>query len=409
MNIINITIIGPNFHPEDTAIGLYTTQMAEYLQENDFKVSVITGFPYYPQWEIWEDYKNKPNYLEEDYKGIKIYRYKQFTPKKPSLKKRIKHILSFTFGNLKNLRKIVKSDLIIAIVPFTSDIWLAHKLTKKTKAKVWVHIQDFEFDAAFETGVIKNKLLKKIASKVLYKIEKKLLDEANIVSSISYSMIEKAKRKTTTETFYLPNWIDEDFIHPEKARQHPFLNSNKFKILYSGNIGAKQDWETYLKVVDYFKDDEKIEFILVGDGAKKRWLLEKIKKYKNVKYYPPVPYEELPDLLCSADLHILLQKEEVIDSVMPSKLLGMMASAKPSLVSGNNKSEVVKVIKESQGGKFFDSNNINAIINFIEKLRKDTYLAENYGKNARQYIIENFSKEKILKNMRDKIEEILSS
>ncbi|WP_022846328.1 WcaI family glycosyltransferase [Desulfurobacterium sp. TC5-1] len=404
----DIVIIGVNFYPEDTAIGLYSTQMAEYLSENGFNVSVITGFPYYPQWKIWEEYRNKPKYLKEVHKRIKIYRYKQFTPKNPNFKNRIRHILSFTFGSLKNLRKIKEADLIMAVVPFTSDVWLAHKLAKKTSSKVWVHIQDFEFDAAFETGIIENNKLKKVASKILYKIESRLLDKANIVSTISYSMLEKAKKKTKTELFYLPNWIDETFINPEKTEIHPYLKSDKFKVLYSGNIGAKQDWETFIKVVNYFKGRDDIEFVVVGNGAKKDWLLSQIKNFKNVKYYAPVPYKDLPDLLCSADLHILFQKSKVVDTVMPSKLLGMMASAKPSLVTGNLKSEVAKVIKESQGGEFFDSNDIKSIINFIEELNKNPHLAENYGKNARRYIIEHFSKEKVLGNLKSKIKEILS-
>ncbi len=403
-----LTIIGINFYPEDTAIGLYSTQMAEYLQENGFEVSVITGFPYYPQWKIWEEYKNKPKYLEEEYKGIKIYRYKQFTPKNPTFKNRIKHILSFTFGSLKNLKKIEEVNLIIAIIPFTSDVWLAHKLAKKTNAKVWVHVQDFEFDAAFEAGVIGNNKLKNLLGKFLFKIEKNLLDKAHIVSSISYSMLEKAKNKTNTETFYFPNWIDENFVNPDKAKIHPYLSSNKFKILYSGSIGAKQDWETFVKVVNYFKNREDIEFIVVGDGAKKDWLLSKINNIKNVNYYPPVPYEELPDLLCSADLHILFQKSDVVDTVMPSKLLGMMASAKPSLVTGNNKSEVAKILKDSKGGEFFESSDLKLIISFIEKLKKDVNLVDFYGKNARQYIVEHFSKDKVLKNLENKINEIIN-
>ena len=402
-----ISIIGVNFYPEDTSTGFYTTQMAEYLQENGFEVSVITGFPYYPQWEIWENYKGKPKYLKEEYKGIKIYRYKQFTPKNPTFKNRIKHILSFTFGSMKNIKKIKEADLIVAIVPFTSDVWLAHKLARRTNAKVWVHIQDFEFDAAFESGVIGNSKLRNLLGKLLFRIERNLLDHADVVSSISYSMLEKARKKTITETFYFPNWIDEDFVNPEKAKIHPYLSSTRFKILYSGNIGMKQDWETFVKIATYFKNREDIEFIVVGDGAKKDWLLSKICKITNVSYYPPVPYEELPSLLCSADLHILFQKSDVVDTVMPSKLLGMMASAKPSLVTGNLKSEVAKIIKESQGGEFFSNNNFEGIINYIENLIKDPSLTKSYGRNARQYVIKNFSKRKVLERFKKKIDEVL--
>ena len=403
----NITIIGINFYPEDTSTGLYSTQMAEYLQENGFEVSVITGFPYYPQWEIWKDYKNKPKYLEEEYKGIKIYRFRQFTPKNPNFKNRIKHILSFTFGSLKNIKKIKKTDLIISIVPFTSDVLLAHLLAKKTNAKVWVHVQDFEFDAAFSAGVIEKKGIKKYISKFLFKLEKALFDKADILSTISYSMLEKAKNKTKAELFYFPNWIDQDFINPKTAKIHPFLRSNKFKILYSGNIGAKQDWEFFIKVVEYFKENENLEFIVVGSGAKKDWLVEKIKNFPNVKIYEPIPYQELNDLLCSADLHILFQKSDIIDVVMPSKLLGMMASAKPSLVTGNLKSDTAKIIKDSEGGAFFEADDLNSTVKFIEKLYKNNIFINHLGVNARKYVIENFSKEKVLGNFEKKIKEVI--
>lgn len=100
-------------------------------------------------------------------------------------------------------------------------------------------------------------------------------------------------------------------------------------------------------------DDSKFEVIVVGDGSKKEWLIENIKSFNNVKYFPPVPYLELSDLLCSADMHILFQKPEVVDTVMPSKVLGMMASAKPSIIIGNNESEVKTIFETSEGGDFF--------------------------------------------------------
>ena len=89
--IKNITIIGINYFPEDSAIGLYTTQKAEYLVSKGYKVTVITGFPYYPQWSIWPDYKDKSTWINETINDVTVYRYKQFVPTTPSLTKRIYH------------------------------------------------------------------------------------------------------------------------------------------------------------------------------------------------------------------------------------------------------------------------------------------------------------------------------
>ena len=76
----------------------------------------------------------------------------------------------------------------IAVVPFTSSAFLGWIQKKRFNAKLWVHIQDFEFDAALQTGVTKktNGLFS-----LLFKIESWTLNKASIVSTISHSMLEK--------------------------------------------------------------------------------------------------------------------------------------------------------------------------------------------------------------------------
>ena len=402
----NITIIGVNFYPEDSSTGLYSTQMAEYLAKTH-NVDVITGFPYYPEWEIREEYKNKKRFLKEKKDTINIYRYKQYVPKNPSFKTRILHLLDFTMGSMRNIFKVKQCDLVICVVPFTTSIFLGLVLAKLRGAKVWVHIQDFEFDAAVESGLAgEQKGLKTKIFKGLFWLEKKLLDKAHIVSTISYGMINKLESKTTSSTYFFPNWVDENFIDPKKAQKHELMKSNKFKILYSGNIGAKQDWDFFIRIVDYFKSSNDIEFIVVGAGAKKEWLVAKTKNMNNITHTMPVEYTTLPDLLCSADLHILFQKNDVIDTVMPSKLLGMMASAVPSVVTGSVESEVAKVFDKSEGGYFFDSNEFNKVVKSIEELSTNTKLASSMGKNSRTYIVEHFSANKVLASFETKVNQL---
>ena len=125
-----------------------------------------------------------------------------------------------------------------------------------------------------------------------------------------------------------------------------------------------------------------------------------------VKHYNLVPFDELPLLLSSADLHILFQKTDVIDTVMPSKLLGMMASGKPSIVTGSMDSEVAKVYQESKGGYFFDGSSTDEIVNSILALKNDSKLREKLGDNARNYVVDKYSKEKVLNRFINELEKI---
>ena len=281
-------------------------------------------------------------------------------------------------------------------MPFTSSVFLGYIQKRRFKSKLWVHVQDFEFDAALQTGLSSNK---KLSFSLLFKLEKWLFSKSDIVSTISQSMLNKLKQKTKSELFYLPNWIDSKIIDPKAHKTHRYLDLKKFKILYSGNIGNKQDWETF---VQFCKDleKEKVHITVIGNGTKKEWLLDQINNMGNVTYFPPVPYDELSDLLCSADLHLLFQKPNVIHTVMPSKVLGMMASSKPSIIIGNKESEVKTIIEASKGGLYFTEYNEEVIKELKNLLRNRNDLIE-MGNNARKYVIQKFSMSTILSSMEE--------
>lgn len=399
-----ITIIGINYFPEDTAIGLYTSQLAEYFNKNNLEVTVVTGFPYYPAWRINKEYLSKKTFFLEYINGIKVLRYKQYVPKKPTFLKRILHLLDFSLGTFFNVLKIKDTDVVLCIVPFIGSVFLGKVLSKIKGAKLWVHIQDFEFDAVSDSNIVENKTNEGFVFKILFWVERKLLKSADFISTISSSMIIKLKNKVGYDyenKALLPNWVDSNFIKPEEFQTHQFLSSNKFKILYSGNIGEKQDWEFFIRFVKALENQLDIEIIVVGNGSKRIWLEEKLLDLENIYFYSPVQYSELSNLLCSADLHILFQKNDVIDTVMPSKILAMMSSKKPSIITGNLQSEVASIIKKSGGGKYFTSENINDVVDFVNLLKNDSILKNLYGKNAREFVSKTYSKTKILNQFKN--------
>jgi colanic acid biosynthesis glycosyl transferase WcaI len=402
-----ITIFTGNYAPEDTAIGLYTSQFAAFLSNKGYDVSVITGFPYYPKWEIADEYKSKSTYFNEIINGITIFRYKQYVPKKVSFINRIKLMLSLLWGNYNNAKKIKETNLVICIVPFTISVLTAYLLARKTNAKLWVHVQDFEFDLAFQSGVLHSSFLGKIVKKSVFALEKYLFKKADVLSTISFNMIEKSKEKTNSDSiYYFPNWISSKNINPNTAKQHSFINKDKFTLLYSGNIGEKQDWNLFEKLCEKLVL-ENVEIVIVGNGAYTEKLKTRLINFDFIRFYEPIPYNDLNDLLCSADVHFLFQKTDVLDTVMPSKILGMMASGKPSLITGNRHSEVARIFKDNKIDGFFDSNEMHPILNFIkiEKANKENSLLND--EKAKKFVLENFSHEKILKTFEEEIQKTL--
>lgn len=404
-----ITIITANYYPEDTAIGLYTTQFADYLKSNGFEVTVLTGFPYYPQWEINTHYKEKKAFYTETNNEIKIIRFKQFVPKKVNLLGRILMILSFNFGLFINLFKLKKSDLIISVVPYTTNSIIGKFYSYFNKTKFWIHIQDFEFDLLIDSGIgTKNSFFKSLFFKILLKTESLLLNSADIISSISNSMIQKIYEKSNPkEVFYFPNWVSIDNINPNTSQHHPYFNSNKYNLLYSGNIGEKQDWDFFIEFCKLIKPEDDLNITIVGNGGYYNTLRERASNFEFVKFKDVVPYSDLSNLLCTADCHFLFQKSDVIDSVMPSKLLGMMASAKPSIITGNKNSEVNNILNNSSGGYYIASNNVKEVYEKVISLKNNAEKSSNMGAQAREFVKNNFSDKAVLDSFIVKINDVL--
>lgn len=402
----SVTLIGLNFYPESTAIGLYSTQLARHLVEQGAKLNVITAFPYYPQWEIAPDYKDRPRFLTEEHENMTLHRFRQYTPAKPTFLKRVIHIVDFTIGSFMNLWKIKECDYVISVVPFTSSAFLGYIQKKRFKAKHWIHVQDFEFDAAFQSGVVQSgKKRTSLLHRMLMWVERRTLSSGDRVSTISHLMMNSLSQKTKTTRYFLPNWIDQNDIDPLKSNPHPYLSSSKFKLLYSGSIADKQDWDFFMKLVEQL-DFSRFEIVIVGDGAQRRQLQERIEGHSGIQWHSPVAYEELSDLLCSADVHFLFQKTEVLDTVMPSKILGMMASAKPSIITGHPESEVAKVMSESKGGFYVADNNMEEVLQYLEALCENKEEANEMGKKARSYVTTHFAKDPILEQFTEELAQL---
>jgi colanic acid biosynthesis glycosyl transferase WcaI len=401
---MNITIISNHYYPEDSGIGLYSTGMAEFLAQKN-TVKVIAATPYYPQWKIYQEYDKNGLFSTEVINGVEIFRFKQFTPEIPTFKGRIFQMIHFFMGSFFNVLKIKKNDIIIVVMPFTISAILGWFVKIFRGGKLWIHVQDFEFDAAFETG-ISNK--KGFLSKVIFRMERFIFNRADFMSTISNGMLNKLETKSNTKKYFFPNWIDHSKINPDLAKPSVLFDTSKFNILYSGNIGAKQDWDFFIDFVSACQEMRQVQIYLIGEGAKRKEVVESLKQFQNCKYYPPVRYEELNDLLCNADLHLLFQKHTVVDTVMPSKILGMMASAKPSIVTGNEYSEVKYNLEISEGGfYFYQDKKLHEIMRVLKNLMENPEQSEIIGSKARKFVIEKYSIESVLSQFQEDIENAL--
>ncbi len=252
-------------------------------------------------------------------------------------------------------------------------------------AKFLYHIQDMQIDAARALHLIRSKSF----IDVLLRIESYILKKADYVTSISPGMIEKIKNKCGKEVLFFPNWVNLTAFHPVagigKIKESFGFSPNDTIILYSGAIGEKQGLESILYSAVYFKKRTNVKFVVCGSGPYKEKLvqLKSSLGLDNVIFYPLQSSVTLNSFLNIADVHLILQKDNTSDMVMPSKLTTILAVGGLVVVTAKKGSSLHNVISNSQAGILIEAGKQDALNTALEDiLEKDHSFIK---KNARKY------------------------
>lgn len=382
MRILIYTI---NYFPELTGIGKYNAEMAEWLADHGHEVSIITAPPYYPWWQVQAPYRFWTYHSERIHK-VAVYRCPLWVPRQPTGIKRLLHLFSFALTSipLLLLQVLKRPDVLIVLEPtlFCAPAALAAAYLSSTKT--WLHVQDFEVDAALGLGMVKAKSI----SRFSVKIERWLMNCFDRVSTISDKMLELLSTKGVVQgrRVFLPNWVDAKDIFPlDRASSYRVelgIGEDICVALYSGNMGEKQGLEILLEAAKTLQAEHGLLFVLCGEGAVRARLMQRGEGLSNVRWLPLQPLEKLNDLLNLADVHLLPQRADVADLVMPSKLLGMLASGRPILATALPGTQLAKVV--SSCGKVVEPGNAQQIIQGLLEFLRSPQQRMSLGAAARQ-------------------------
>ena len=331
-----VMIVGLNYAPEPVGIGPYTQGLAEALVARGAQVQVLAGKPYYPQWRTYPAFA-AAGWQTTSEAGVEIIRCPHYVPAEPSGLKRIVHLASFALSALPHalragLRpKAERPNLVIAIAPALLSVvtaWLAARLAG---AKLWIHVQDFEVEAALATGLLDDR---RWPARLARWVETTLLGLGDFVSTISPQMCAKliAKGVAADRVFEMRNWSDARFAADpagaEEIRAEWSL-TGKIVALYSGNVARKQGIEILVEAARLLQHRTDIGFVICGEGPNRAELEGIASGLPNVQLHDLQPAEKMGAMLTMADLHLLPQIAGAADLVLPSKLTNMLASARP--------------------------------------------------------------------------------
>ena len=397
---MKLLIYGLNYAPELTGTGKYTAEMAEALALRGHEVHVVCAPPYYPAWRVaagWSAWR----YGREMRGGVAVRRAPLWVPSRPGGATRVVHLASFALTSILPMlaQWRWRPDVVMAIAPTLLCAPAALALARATGAKSWLHVQDFEVDAAFGLGL----LAQPYAARAAHAFERVVLRRFDVVSSISVRMVERLLTLgvEASRALCLPNWVDVDAVYPldriSTYRGELGIGEDDKVALYAGNMGAKQGLEYVVAAASLLERRKDIRFLFCGDGLMRNELARQCTRLSNCALIGLQPADRLNELLNVADLHVLPQRADAADLVMPSKLTGMMASGRAIVAMAREGTQLHDVV--AGRGVVVEPESGAALAGAIERLADDADTRARLGAAARAYAVETLSPKVVMERL----------
>lgn len=387
------------FWPEDFRIN----DLAVGLRERGHAVTVLTGTPNYPKGKFFEGYGIFSK-TSEDYRGVRVIRYPQI----PRMGGRswnlflnyVSSALSACVWSLLRIRGKYDVIFVYEISPVTVGL-PAILLNRLYSTPIVFWVLDLWPETLSATNAMKSewalRVVRSLVKMIYRRCQKVLVSSKGFISGIERTggyggVIE-----------YFPNWIDPESFPGKVAESGPAVAMpSGFIVMFAGNIGDAQDFETILAAAERTSLIPDIHWVVLGDGRKADWVKEQVSKRGlggTVHLLGRFPSEDMVAFFMKADaLLVTLRKDPVFALTVPGKIQSYLASGKPVIAALDG--EGARLVDESGAGWTCGSGDCNALASRVmEAYRLSPLERQKMGEHGRKYCHANFDRETLFNNL----------
>ena len=399
MNRKRILIHSLIFSPDGVSTAYLYNDIALRLQERGYDVVVLTTTPHFNivpeqvekqplKWKVWGFCK------VSDFHGMTVYHVPQ-----KKFKSTILRILGFCYWHIVSFFKglgIRHVDLILSPSPPLTIGWLNLGLAKLKGCKVVYNVQEIYPDIL--------KLKGGFVLKFLQRMEKKVYNGSDAVTTIDKVFYDTIvpRFKDPSKLHIIPNFVDTELYHQVvwEGKLDPalFPKNDSIKLLYAGNIGHAQSWEPLITLAERTRDLN-VEYIVIGEGAKREYVEEEIRKrgLEKLHLLPYQPRELMPAILSYSDASFIFMAPESDTDGFPSKVYTIMACERPMLILSGKNTPIVNFLQDKGCAKLiteqdFDKK-VDEMVEWLRSVTKDDLVQ--MGKNGLKTIEEHYTKERV--------------
>ena len=239
-------------------------------------------------------------------------------------------------------------------------------------------------------------------------LENSALRQSAAVVSITDDFVPILRQSGVVEKriTVIPNWAPLDEL-PQRPRRNSWSGAHglddKFVFVYSGTLAMKHNPDLLRQLSLAFRGDPAVRVLVISEGPGADFLRERkaAEKLDNLELLPFQAFEDMPDVLASADVLVAVLEAEAGIYSVPSKVLTYHCAGKPLLgaIPGLNLS--ARIITKEGTGICVEPSDASGFLKAATKLRSDPALREKQCKAARAYAETHFDISRIATRFED--------
>ena len=203
----------------------------------------------------------------------------------------------------------------------------------------------------------------------------------------------------STKISLVPNGVEPKMfqvgVDPGKMRDEWAIDPDAFVVTYTGALGPANDIDTILQAASYLRHNERIHFLLVGDGKARPQLEQKVHAMglSNVTFLGTRPKTAIPEILAASHACLATLKDiAMFRTTYPNKVFDYMAAGRPTILAIDG---VIREVMETAGGGIYvPPGDASALAEAVRKLDQDRDRAQAMGDAARAYVTQHFNRQR---------------
>ena len=395
-----LLVLNQYYWPGVEATAQLLTELCEALAE-EMDIRVVTG--------VLHGHENEPRNLVHN--GVRLSRVPSTSFERSKFAARASNYITYLGNALLRSLRGPRPDVVLCMTdpPIIADIALM--VARRYRAPLVVISQDVFPEIAVQLKRLENPALMRL----LRSLVSLYLRRADRVVAIGDTMKKRLEEKGARpeRVRVIPNWVDTKRLRPAEDCNEWATGvglDGKFVVMHSGNVGHAQDLDSLIRSATFLRDLDDLRIAIIGMGARHAELvaLSQQLEVDQVRFLYYQSRDVLPNSLSAANVHVVGLASGLAGYVVPSRLYGILAVARPVIVAADAESETARVVEDAGCGLVVPPGRPELLARAIRDAHDGKYDLEAMGARGREWVEREADRSVAVRRYRDLLLELAS-